>query len=278
MNPSAAGQSVTFTAVVMSGAPGPIAGTIVLLDGTQPVGSANVANGQASFTTASLAEGTYRIKAAFEGDDTHLPSESAFLLQSVSTNSALAAPANVSANAVTDSSVTVSWSAVGDATSYEVFRSANGNAFTSAGTAASTGLTDGGVAPNTTYLYVVRSVNALGSSGSSQMDLATTILFTDDPVVSAITMVKTAHVSELRSAVNAFRHTAGLGTFAFSDPSLTQNSTPIRKIHFDELRSALVAARAMLGLTTVPFTDPTLTAGSTAMKPAHVDEIRGAVK
>ncbi|MGZ4808496.1 MAG: hypothetical protein ACXV7D_04130 [Thermoanaerobaculia bacterium] len=41
-------------------------------------------------------------------------------------------------------------------------------------------------------------------------DLATTVIFTDSSLVAGTTVVKSVHVTELRTAANAVRQLAGL--------------------------------------------------------------------
>jgi Bacterial Ig-like domain (group 3) len=79
-----AGQSVTFTAGLQASVPGSGAptGTIAFKDGTKQIGSAQVVNGKATFTTASLNKGARAIAASYYGN--------------ASFNSHLSAPANVS--------------------------------------------------------------------------------------------------------------------------------------------------------------------------------------
>jgi hypothetical protein len=59
-NPSAAGQAVTFKAIVTSTSGTPT-GSVTFLDGTTTLGSAPLVNGTATFTTSSLAAGTHTI-------------------------------------------------------------------------------------------------------------------------------------------------------------------------------------------------------------------------
>lgn len=58
-------------------------------------------------------------------------------------------------------------------------------------------------APNTAYLYIVRAVDAVTGTPTAYgtPDLATTVLFTDDPVVASSTFVKATHITELQTAV-----------------------------------------------------------------------------
>ena len=93
--------------------------------------------------------------------------------------------------------------------------------------------------------------------------------FTDHPLTTGL-IVKTVHVNELRSMINAVRTSRGMGSVTFAE-SLTAQVTVIRASHIAELRSALPSACAPGA-----YTDPTLTPEATAIKAAHVAEIRAA--
>jgi hypothetical protein len=112
-------------------------------------------------------------------------------------------------------------------------------------------------------------------SDFSNTDIATTIVFTDDPLVAGTTIVQALHITELRSAVNAMRAAAGLSAATWTDSSLT--GIEIKAVHISELRSNLDAARSALGLSTGSYTDA-LTPGSTIVKAVHVSELRDRVK
>src|SRR6201988_286804 len=69
-NPSALGQSVTFTATVAAVAPGSgtPTGTVTFLDGGSPVGTGTLGGGTATFTTSALALGSHTITTSYGGD------------------------------------------------------------------------------------------------------------------------------------------------------------------------------------------------------------------
>jgi hypothetical protein len=72
------GTNVTFTAQVTStqtGAP-PITGSVQFASDGVPLGSMNLANGQAQFTTSSLPAGTHTISAQYAGDSNYFMSNS----------------------------------------------------------------------------------------------------------------------------------------------------------------------------------------------------------
>jgi hypothetical protein len=196
---------------------------------------------------------------------------------SVTASAAIAAPSGLTATANGTSQVGLSWGAVGGADHYEVWRSSNGGAFASIGLPSIAGFTDSTVSANTTYLYRVQAIDAVGGvSAFSNTDAATTIVFQDDPAVAGSTTIEAAHVTELRSAVNAMRAAASLGPLA-ADATIGVGLT-VRATHVSALRTGLDVARSAIGLSALTYTDPTLMAGATLIKAAHVQELRTGVK
>lgn len=196
---------------------------------------------------------------------------------SVRVTGSLATPAGFSATAAGTTQVNVGWLGVNGAASYQVWRSSNGGAFAHTGNSSGTAYTDLNVVANATYLYKVRAMDGSGgSSAFTGIDPATTIVFTDDPLVAATTVVKAVHLTELRTAVNAMRAAAGflpLGT----DATVAVGAL-VRATHITDLRTALSDARSTAGLSTLTLTDPSLTVGVTSVKAAHLQELRNAVK
>ena len=270
LNPSQAGQSVTFTATVTSTAAGTITGTVTFKDGSSPIGTGTISSGTATFTTSSLSVATHSITAVYEGSTNFNTSTSAPLSQVVNSSS-FGAPVFFSATASGTSQVILSWASVSSATSYRIYRSTGGSAYMLFDSTANTAYADNTVSANTTYVYKVSAFDGTTESALSLPDAATTIVFTD-PSISGV-VAKGIHVTELRTAVNAMRAAALLSPQTFTDSSLPAGSY-IRLVHITELRTALNAARSSLGLPAISYTDPTLTALSSTMKAAHVTELR----
>jgi len=67
-NPSAFGQSVTFTATVKGQYGGSPTGAVTFKDGTTTLGTASVSNGEAEFATTALPVGTGLVTAVYGGD------------------------------------------------------------------------------------------------------------------------------------------------------------------------------------------------------------------
>jgi PKD repeat protein len=175
------------------------------------------------------------------------------------------------ATATSPSTVTLSWNGTPGAHHYEVVRRQPDGTYPVAGTSASPSLTLTGLTPDTAYLYAVRAVDGAGTASAlSTVDVATTTLFTDDPLEPGITPVKAQHLAELRNAVASLRAAAGL-------PAVTLTADPlIRAAHILELRAALDVARAAAGLPRIAYTT-SVTAGGT-IRAADVTELRDGVQ
>lgn len=108
------------------------------------------------------------------------------------------------------------------------------------------------------------------------VDAATTTVFTDPTLSAGSTVVRAAHIVELRQATGALRTIAGLSPFAWTDPSLGAGTT-VRAVHTTELRTALSEARNMVGLPSQTFTDPALSSG-VLIRAVHLNELRQGVQ
>lgn len=179
---------------------------------------------------------------------------------------------NLVATATATNRVQLTWNSTG-ATTYDVYRMSSGccGSFSFVGYAGTASYIDTTVTPNLSYLYRVRPTGG----AFSNPDIATTILFTDDPIVPQFTAVKAVHFSQLLSAVAAVRSLAGMSTF-------TPTPAPgfgvmIQATTITQIRTALNPARVYLGMPAFAFTDPSLAAGM-AIKATHVQELRTAVK
>ncbi|MGH9909628.1 MAG: Ig-like domain repeat protein, partial [Nitrososphaerales archaeon] len=108
VNPSASGQSVTFTATV-TGSGGTPTGTVTFRDGTTAIGTGTLSGGVAMFTTTTLAVGSHSITAVYSGNVNFNPSTSPVLTQTVNTSSLAASSTKVTSSinpSVTGQSVT----------------------------------------------------------------------------------------------------------------------------------------------------------------------------
>ncbi len=105
----------------------------------------------------------------------------------------------------------------------------------------------------------------------------TTFSFSDDPLNQGVTLVKAAHVVELRNAVATLRANNQLTEFPFTDAALAAGTT-IKAVHITELRTALDAVYTRRGRGVISYTDPAIVATETPIKAVHVSDLRLAVR
>jgi hypothetical protein len=179
----------------------------------------------------------------------------------------------ITATATGLTSVGVSWTAPSGATSYELLRTP---AFAGTVTTALTTYTDNSAVANSTYVYRVQAIDASSNrSPLSAPDVATTVVFADEPLVAGTTIVKKNHIDQLRTAINAMRTRGGLVALAgLTDPTITAQVTLVKAAHITQLRTGLDQARAALGLGALSYTD----AVPTIVKAVHVQQLRNGVK
>jgi len=184
-------------------------------------------------------------------------------------------PAQLIASASSPTSVTIDWSAAAGADHYVLLRSSLGTPFGVVVSQPGFHFVDTSLDPNTTYVYVVRSVDGSNNaSADSERDVATTMFFTDDPLTSGVA-VKAVHIAEIRAGVNAMRAAASLTPATFMDHALDSSSV-IKAVHLTEIRTALDEARSALLLPSLSYN--TVTAGTTGIHWFHLQQIRDAVK
>jgi hypothetical protein len=279
-NPSNPGANVTLTATVTSSGGTVNAGSVTFKDGANTVGSGNVTNGSASYSTTSLASGPHSITGEYSGGGAFAASTSSASIHYVILDApSVTATAGSGTNGGCPSlSIVISWNAISGAVSYDLQKSTNNSSFTSLGSTAATSADDCAVVSNSAYFYKVRGRDGGGNYGFfSSSDPATTVLFDDNPISTGSTIVKAIHITQLRTAVNAMRTAAGLAGGTYTDPVLTAGMTFIKAAHLTDLRAALDAARSALGLPALSYTDSSLGAG-TLIKGAHFNDLRNGVK
>ena len=83
LNPSVAGQSVTFTATVSASSPGSgtATGTVTFRDGASSIGTGLLRSGKARLSTSALAAGDHTITAVYGGDANFTASTSSTFIQ-----------------------------------------------------------------------------------------------------------------------------------------------------------------------------------------------------
>ncbi len=110
-----------------------------------------------------------------------------------------------------------------------------------------------------------------------RLDLATSMVFSDDPDIPGSTLIRATHVIQLRSAVGAVRDAAGLPAYQGNGGSVVAGTTLIKAEHFTELRAALDQARVALSVPITSFPE-SLLPNFTPVRAIHVQELRDAIK
>jgi hypothetical protein len=100
-------------------------------------------------------------------------------------------------------------------------------------------------------------------------------VFTDDPLVPGVSVVKAIHITELRSRIDALRAGLGLGPFGWTDAAL--GGEVIKAVHLTELRAALQQAYTAAKRAPPTFTDAAIAIGGTLIRLLHIQELRDAV-
>jgi Fibronectin type III domain len=195
------------------------------------------------------------------------------------------APTNLLATATSATAVSLTWTApTGSISHYLVERSQSVNepyiALTPNPT--TTSFTDSTATSDTAYLYRVRAVYTNGGySEHSNRDLATTVVFTDNPLVPSVTPIRASHMRELRRAVNAVRTLAGLppASWTYPDP-VSEPAEQRRNIYLEDvtdLRTKLDEALTILERVQPYDPNPPLSSGS-LISAEHFTQIRERVK
>ena len=110
------------------------------------------------------------------------------------------------------------------------------------------------------------------SSSRIAPNLATTYPYSDDPILSRSTIIRRAHLLELRVAVDAVRQQASLSAFSWTDAQPTR----LRAVHLTELRTALEQSFIQLRRPLPVWSGPILPGGT--VNASHFQEIRNATR
>jgi YD repeat-containing protein len=186
--------------------------------------------------------------------------------------------------ALTAQPVHLTWGASSFGTDhYEIWRKDHAGAFQKIHDSASASYDDSSIAADTAYFYQVCASPAPAapcSSGFSNQDLATTVVFSD---ITADRTVRLVDFTELLTAVNAVRVAAGQSTRTWA-AILTSSPAPvvggiIYGEHVMALRSEMEAALLLLGFSHHTYVDPTLPGSpNVVIKAIHINELRDRVQ
>jgi hypothetical protein len=157
-------------------------------------------------------------------------------------------PTALTAAATSPASIALHWTFT-SADHFEVWRS-SGSGFALIASPLTPSYTDSAVTPGAGYAYKVRAVLAGGAASDFVADYAHTYAYTDAALSGAV--IRAAHVTEVRSAVNAMRVSAGLPAATFTDPSPA--GVVAKRVHITEIRDAIAELRTSLGMAAFTFT------------------------
>ena len=163
--PSNLGSPLTFTAAVAGASP---TGNVAFYAGTTLLGTSAL-NGsfQATFTTSSLAVGSYNIRAKYAGNATNAAASSSTAVAIAITTVFAAPPTNLFA-APGYNPVPLTWTVSTGATSYKVKRGPSSSGpYTTIGTSGVASYNDATAVNGTKYYYVVSAINGAGESANS---------------------------------------------------------------------------------------------------------------
>jgi ELWxxDGT repeat protein len=173
--------------------------------------------------------------------------------------------------------VTLSWTAYSAPAPvvYQVYRAFGNYTFVMIGTSSTTQFSDTSVLPNHAYFYrvIARDRNGVFSPVSN-IDIATTMVFTDEPLIAKVTKIKAAHINELRTAITAVHAAAGLGGHSFTTAA---KGTPVLAEDIRILRTVLNGVFEAFKMPDPIYADPSLD-GGTKVKAVHLQELRNMVK
>jgi len=188
----------------------------------------------------------------------------------------LGPPTNLTATAVSTSRIDITWDASTGAASYQLFRSADYSNWIPIASPTTTSFSDTGLPADTTYLYEVVAVDALSNMGNpGRRDLATTILFTDDPILPGVTPIKAIHLNQLRTAVNAVAVAAGNTLHTYT--GVIAPGGVIKAEYVQELASYLFIDRFFMSNIDFLYLTESATVGL-PVKALHIQELREGVK
>lgn len=192
---------------------------------------------------------TYYYKVVAVGSSATSPDSAIVNVTTTYSYGALPTPTNVTATAQSTSQIYLTWSAVPNATYYNVYRAISPSlTYTNIGMATSTSLTDSGLAANTTYTYKVVAVGSNGPSADSAIVPATTMLTNSalsapaNPTATALSTSQiyltwdsvsnatSYYVYRASSLSDTYTNIATVSTLNYTDSNLTSNTTYYYKI------------------------------------------------
>lgn len=254
-----------------AGAPAPT-GTVTFsrsASGTYTLAPNGVA-GQSEFTAAIAVELSdfRRLSAGYSGD-------TIFATRSATESFSNGCAMSLVATATSPTSVALSWSPPTPASwSYLVTRasSINGPYVNITGTYDQWAV-DSTAQAGQIYFYVVYAFPGYdGAFYTSNVDIASTFTYTDSPLAGGV-LIKSAHLTELRTMVAALRAAAGQPPLTFTGSVAAGNIIDAR--HITELRDSINSSRTRIGVAPISWATPNAASGA-VIRATTLQELRGA--
>jgi len=201
----------------------------------------------------------------------------------VETLYAASAPATVSsvvATAISGTSVQLTWSG-SCSTACHVYRSEDNMTYTKLLTEPTASpFTDTTATAGKAYLYKILAFDGSVESADSNVDLATTVIYTNT-ITAGTSVIQAVDTNQMRDAIDAVRTLYGIGpgsyTFGSGSPSRIAASTVIHALDVNEMRTNLNTAINGLFATTPTYTN-TITGGVSTVQAIDFNEIRNVMK
>lgn len=225
--------------------------------------------------TNGWAAGTYFVDLTAVDDSPNANTRTVISATSFRLKVVLGNPSGLTATTVTPNQVALSWAPAAGAASYDVFRRTGTASEQKLTAVAGPPFNDFGASANGVHIYRVQAVAEDGRrSAFSNREVATTVTFTNDPIVVGSTPVRAVHWNEVRAGIALMRTAAGLSPALYSR-TLTAGMV-IFATDLAETRTALNQARTALAVPAQAYTH-TAVAGR-AVRAIDMQELRNGIK
>ena len=213
------------------------------------------------------------------------------LITAAASTASAAAPSSLAASPYNGGpSIQLNWAAATGATNYRIEKTTSKNGtYTFAGASTTLSFIDNGIVSGTAYLYRVCAADSQNVCASpySNLVLGSALTFPTDSVIKSYTEdpanatpIRAAHITELRTAVNAVRTLAGLLPASWTNQNLQVGVSMISVADVRDLRTNLDQALLELQISLPNYTDPTLKGfledpqNATPIRAVHIRELR----
>ena len=222
LNPSAYGQTVTFTVTV---SPSSATGTVQVREGSTTLGTVTLNGGSAALPVSGLAPGSHYLVGLYNGDANTGPSVSPVLTQTVAPPS----PSHLTATTVSNSEIDLSWQGVPTSgvlynvyvSTVPIIKPSPSNLY---GGYPAPPLTVLRLQPATTYYFLVTAALSGGESAPANPASATTLPATVVVLTSSRNPSTEGQAVTFRAKVSP---AAATGTVRFMDGSTTFATVPL---------------------------------------------------